>query len=374
MIDALRALHSADPPILHLDIKPENLLYESESPDAELLVTDFGLARVYEGASDITATNAGNNSNGSNNNISSPDHSSSNLRSSAASGANTPSPTKRRTRMVGTVGYMAPEVITQRNYSPAADLFSAGVVLYTLLVGYPPFAGKQDADVLQNTAQGKWSMPERRGWSDVSADAKQLVARLLEIDPLKRCTAQEALEDPWLAAGKPATVTAAATVDSLVKSSTAGDRLGTAAAADAPPLSSSPSVATDTGASAAAAATPTSPSVAVDQLPVLRGSQDRMREFNDHRTTLRLSRAADFVLNHEGGGGNGGGDGSGSILPGGLGGDSSVINLMAPQVTSSPTHTRICYYFFFCTMVFDVECLSYFVFLLTFDLCLHTCE
>jgi hypothetical protein len=311
---------------LHLDIKPENLLYESESPDAELLVTDFGLARVYEGASDITTT-TGNGSSSSSN--SSPDKRGDSVRSSAnaseGAAAAASSPAKRRTRMVGTVGYMAPEVITQRNYSPAADLFSAGVVLYTLLVGYPPFAGKQDADVLHNTAAGKWAMPEHRGWSDVSAEAKQLVARLLEIDPLKRCTAREALENPWLAAGKPASVAApAAAVDVPIASANVDG--------DAPAAAAAAAVAEGGPLSSFTATAPTS-LLAADQLPVLRGSQDRMREFNDHRTTLRLSRAADFVLNHQGGGGGGeGGDGSNSILPGGLGGDSSVINLMAPQV------------------------------------------
>jgi hypothetical protein len=69
-------------------------------------------------------------------------------------------------------------------------------------------------------------------------------------------------------------------------------------------------------------------SALADQLPTLRGSQERMREFNDQRTTQRLSRAAEFVLGHNGGGGASAGD----VLPQGLGGDSSVINLMAPQV------------------------------------------
>jgi hypothetical protein len=327
VIDALRALHSADPPILHLDVKPENLLYESEAADAELLVTDFGLARVYESAADIGSRGGSSKA--------------SSGRGGSGGGPGRPSPDKRggggappspkgqpppkqqqqqQQRLVGTVGYMAPEVITRRHYTPAADLFSAGVVLYTLLVGYPPFAGKLDAEVLQNTAAGKWGMPESRGWCDVSSDAKRLVTRLLDVDPLTRCTAEEALNDPWLAAAKP--VYAAATP------ATPATPAAPAAAADAAAVAAVPfpePLPPPLGPSLPRAAH----SALADQLPTLRGSQERMREFNDQRTTQRLSRAAEFVLSHNGGGG---GASAGDVLPQGLGGDSSVINLMAPQV------------------------------------------
>ena len=175
VLSALRALHGANPPILHLDVKPENLLYLDPSERAELLVTDFGLARVLPSPpDDQQGHQQGQGQQG---------------QCVAAAAPGTPAagtPAAMRQRMVGTVGYMAPEIIASRHYSTAADLFSTGVVLYTLLVGYPPFPGRSDQEVLAATANGRYVPMDGprvgRGWGDVSAEAKDVVRRLLECD------------------------------------------------------------------------------------------------------------------------------------------------------------------------------------------------
>ena len=98
---------------------------------------------------------------------------------------------------MGTIGYMAPEVITLRQYGPEADVFGAGVILYILLSGYPPFQGQGEKDILRLTARGQYSMamPE---WNNVSESAKMLVHGMLHVNPAQRWTVDDILDYPWL--------------------------------------------------------------------------------------------------------------------------------------------------------------------------------
>lgn len=159
LMSALRALHAHN--ILHLDLKPENILLASDDRDnTRIMLTDFGLARMINGKQNPLENGA--------------------------------------TSMAGTVGYMAPEVITSHIYSEAADVFSAGVILYILLVGYPPFHGGSEVETLLKIARGDLQF-DPEDWAGVSMAAKELVARMLEVRAQDRITVDEVLAHPWIA-------------------------------------------------------------------------------------------------------------------------------------------------------------------------------
>lgn len=97
----------------------------------------------------------------------------------------------------GTLGYTAPEVISQDHYSMKVDSWGIGCVLYTLLCGFPPFY-EEDADKLRkNICEGQFTFLEP-WWNKISDGAKNLVKRLLEVDPQKRYDVDDLLNDPWL--------------------------------------------------------------------------------------------------------------------------------------------------------------------------------
>lgn len=155
LMSALQALHKYN--ILHLDIKPENILLSSKEKDAKIVLTDFGLARMVNGKKN---------------------------------------PLQSGTSMAGTVGYIAPEVISSHNYTAAADVFSAGVILFILLVGYPPFQGDSEVEILLKIARGDFQF-NRDDWAHISTPAKELVARMLEVRADERITVDEILNHPW---------------------------------------------------------------------------------------------------------------------------------------------------------------------------------
>jgi serine/threonine protein kinase len=159
LASALRALHAHN--ILHLDIKPENILYQDKSPESEIKITDFGLSRVLKEGSEETSVD------------------------------------DRRRGPCGTVGYLAPEVITQREYSPACDVWAAGVVLYVLLMGYPPFYGADDQEILEKTVRGQYPLFDE-DWAPISPSARSLVCSMLKADHTLRITLDEVLDHPWL--------------------------------------------------------------------------------------------------------------------------------------------------------------------------------
>src|SRR5262249_17462710 len=118
LISALHALHEHD--ILHLDIKPENILFENKDPKSRILLTDFGLSKLFSEEENRKITTA------PNFHASFEEHIQNYVQHGDIEAA----------AIRGTNGYMSPEVIVDGYYSKAADVFAAGVVLYILLCGY----------------------------------------------------------------------------------------------------------------------------------------------------------------------------------------------------------------------------------------------
>jgi len=141
--------------VAHRDLKPENLLLRSLDDDALIKIADFGFAkRVTE---------------------------------------------KKLTTQCGTPGYVAPEILQGVPYDESADMWSVGVILYILLGGYPPFHEDNQAKLFQKIKSGKFEFhPEY--WAQISDDAKELISSLLTVNPTKRATAADCLQNTWILA------------------------------------------------------------------------------------------------------------------------------------------------------------------------------
>jgi calcium/calmodulin-dependent protein kinase I len=159
LLDALLYLHAKG--IAHRDLKPENILLASQSDDTQVKLIDFGLSRSFL---------------------------------AEAEDARTPTVMKSPK---GTVGYAAPEILRQRTYSSAVDLWSLGVVVFILLCGYEPFHGETDVEVQRKTV-GRHFAFHPSYWGHISADAKAFVGALLTLEPTERPTAAQALRHHWL--------------------------------------------------------------------------------------------------------------------------------------------------------------------------------
>ena len=97
--------------------------------------------------------------------------------------------------VVGTPYYVAPEIING-HYGPECDIWSLGVILHVLLVGYPPFRGENKAEIFKKVLKAKYNLKEKE-FDTVSAEAKDLIKKLLNPDAKKRITAADAMEEPW---------------------------------------------------------------------------------------------------------------------------------------------------------------------------------
>lgn len=107
------------------------------------------------------------------------------------------SPTEVLTTMAGSFGYAAPEVMLKQGHGKAVDMWSLGVITYTLLCGYSPFRSETLADLVDECRSGRIIFHERY-WKDVSKDAKDFIMSLLQAEPSKRATSAEALRHNWL--------------------------------------------------------------------------------------------------------------------------------------------------------------------------------
>ncbi|KAI3370002.1 hypothetical protein L3Q82_024809, partial [Scortum barcoo] len=152
ILDAVKYLH--DMGIVHRDLKPENLLYYSMDEDSKIMISDFGLSKI-EGAGSVMST------------------------------------------ACGTPGYVAPEVLAQKPYSKAVDCWSIGVISYILLCGYPPFYDENDAKLFEQILKAEYEF-DSPYWDDISDSAKDFICHLMEKDPLKRYTCEQALQHPWI--------------------------------------------------------------------------------------------------------------------------------------------------------------------------------
>eukprot|EP00775_Hariotina_reticulata_P011602 gene11602-11746_t len=151
LLDVMAFAHSKH--IVHRDLKPENILLASKAAGAQLKVIDFGTSDFCK-------------------------------------------PGQRLTQKFGTPYYVAPEVL-QRDYNAAVDVWSAGVIMYILLCGYPPFGGKCDARILQRVQQGSYSFANKE-WDGVTESAKQMINEMLVMEVEQRSTAAALLQHEWL--------------------------------------------------------------------------------------------------------------------------------------------------------------------------------
>lgn len=101
------------------------------------------------------------------------------------------------TTMAGSFGYAAPEVMMKQGHGKAVDMWSLGVITYTLLCGYSPFRSENLSDLVEECRSGKIMFHERY-WKDVSKDAKIFILAMLQVDPRKRATSKQALQHVWL--------------------------------------------------------------------------------------------------------------------------------------------------------------------------------
>ena len=105
------------------------------------------------------------------------------------------------TTQCGTPGYVAPEILHGNPYGTQVDMWGLGVIMYILLVGYPPFNGKSQNELFTLIKKGKYIFHEEF-WGDVSTDAKDLIKHLITVDPNERYTADQALESTWMLSKK----------------------------------------------------------------------------------------------------------------------------------------------------------------------------
>ena len=97
--------------------------------------------------------------------------------------------------IVGSIYYIAPEVILKK-YGKECDMWSLGVILYMFIVGHAPFDGRSNRDIMEKIKGGKYLKNEKR-WKKASNEVKDLINKLLVLEPEKRLTAFEALRHPW---------------------------------------------------------------------------------------------------------------------------------------------------------------------------------
>mmetsp|Transcript_19888 Transcript_19888/g.64727 ORF Transcript_19888/g.64727 Transcript_19888/m.64727 type:complete len:514 (-) Transcript_19888:65-1606(-) len=154
MMQVLQHCHSMG--VIHRDLKPENFLLSDSTDNATLKATDFGLSVYFR-------------------------------------------PGQAFHEMVGSAYYVAPEVL-RKNYSHEADIWSAGVILYILLSGVPPFWSPVESGIFDAVLRGKYDL-KSDPWPNISESAKDCIRRMLVPKPSERMSVKECLEHPWVKEG-----------------------------------------------------------------------------------------------------------------------------------------------------------------------------
>ena len=141
--------------IIHRDLKPENILMTDMTDDADIRISDFCICKRLE-------------------------------------------PNETTKEIVGTLGYMAPEVLMGKDYNFSADVWSIGIITYLLLTGYLPFDDEgEDKEVIRKTLFE--SIPfYNDSWKNVSSKAKEFIRKILKKDKEERITIDGILSDPWI--------------------------------------------------------------------------------------------------------------------------------------------------------------------------------
>lgn len=153
ILEAVAYLHENG--VVHRDLKPENLLYADLSLDAPLKIADFGLSKIID--DQVTMKT-----------------------------------------VCGTPGYCAPEILRGNAYGPEVDMWSVGVILYILLCGFEPFFDPRGDQYMYSRILNCDYEFVSPWWDDVSLNAKDLVSKLIVLDPHKRLSVREALQHPWV--------------------------------------------------------------------------------------------------------------------------------------------------------------------------------
>ncbi|CAG9759388.1 unnamed protein product [Ceutorhynchus assimilis] len=177
VLEAVDYMHEQG--VVHRDLKPENLLYYSPDENSKIMISDFGLSKMED--SGIMAT------------------------------------------ACGTPGYVAPEVLAQKPYGKAVDVWSIGVISYILLCGYPPFYDENDANLFAQILKGEYEFHSPY-WDDISESAKGFISNLMTVNVEKRFTCKQALAHPWISGNTAATKNIHGTVAEQLKKNFAKSR------------------------------------------------------------------------------------------------------------------------------------------------------
>lgn len=177
VLEAVDYMHEQG--VVHRDLKPENLLYYSSSEDSKIMISDFGLSKMEDSGFMATAC--------------------------------------------GTPGYVAPEVLAQKPYGKAVDVWSIGVISYILLCGYPPFYDENDANLFAQILKGEFEF-DSPYWDEISDSAKDFIKNLMCVNVEKRFTCKKALAHPWISGNAASSKNIHGTVSEQLKKNFAKSR------------------------------------------------------------------------------------------------------------------------------------------------------
>jgi serine/threonine protein kinase len=154
LLKALEYLHNKN--IVHRDLKPENIMLSDSSPDADIILVDFGLSQKV------------------------------------------PDDFHGITEGAGTPGYLSPESLKRHpNYGKPADIWALGVIAYILLCGYPPFYADDDRDLFRDIINVKYEF-EQDDWQDLSVESMSFIQSIFTPDPRRRPNVSQLFEHPWM--------------------------------------------------------------------------------------------------------------------------------------------------------------------------------
>ena len=151
ILSAVAYMHSKG--VIHRDLKAENLLYHTKENNSKIMISDFGLSAMED--TDIMRT------------------------------------------ACGTLGYVAPEVLSKKPYGKPVDVWSIGVITYILLCGYQPFYDENDYNLASQILHGDLTF-DSPDWDEISDEAKDFVSKLMCVDVDKRLTCEQALQHIWI--------------------------------------------------------------------------------------------------------------------------------------------------------------------------------